>query len=167
MFCCPRCSQLSTILTNIVTPGSGSAILFNIVDKCEQRAQQTLFDPVKQQAQRFYACMKLFVLMRLEKGDVKVKTEALKRVIYQIINGDKMPGLLMVIIRFVLPSHNHMIKKLLLIFWEIVPKLGPDGKLLQEMILVCDAYRKVKWFKTFLAILINPRRHKNLDFLAF
>jgi coatomer subunit beta len=127
-----------------------------------------LFDPVKQQAQRFYACiLKLFVLMRLEKGDVKVKTEALKRVIYQIINGDKMPGLLMVIIRFVLPSHNHMIKKLLLIFWEIVPKLGPDGKLLQEMILVCDAYRKVKWFKTFLAILINPRRHKNLDFLAF
>ncbi|CAB3998662.1 coatomer subunit beta-like [Paramuricea clavata] len=78
----------------------------------------------------------------LEKGDVKMKTEALKRVIYQIINGDKMPGLLMVIIRFVLPSHNHMIKKLLLIFWEIVPKLGPDGKLLQEMILVCDAYRK-------------------------
>ena len=83
--------------------------------------------------------------MRLEKGDVKVKTEALKRVISQIINGDKMPGLLMVIIRFVLPSHNHTIKKLLLIFWEIVPKLGPDGKLLQEMILVCDAYRKVKY----------------------
>ena len=81
--------------------------------------------------------------MFLEKGDVKVKTEALKRVIYQILNGDKMPGLLMVIIRFVLPSQNHMIKKLLLIFWEIVPKLGPDGKLLQEMILVCDAYRKV------------------------
>ena len=79
----------------------------------------------------------------LEKGDVKVKTEALKRVIYQIINGDKMPGLLMIIIRFVLPSQNHMIKKLLLVFWEIVPKLGPDGKLLQEMILVCDAYRKV------------------------
>ena len=79
----------------------------------------------------------------VEKGDVKVKTEALKRVIYQIINGDKMPGLLMVIIRFVLPSNNHMIKKLLLIFWEIVPKLGQDGKLLQEMILVCDAYRKV------------------------
>ena len=82
--------------------------------------------------------------LHLEKGDVKVKTEALKRVIYQILNGDKMPGLLMVIIRFVLPSQNHMIKKLLLIFWEIVPKLGPDGKLLQEMILVCDAYRKVK-----------------------
>lgn len=35
-----------------------------------------------------------------------------------------------------------MIKKLLLIFWEIVPKTTADGKLLHEMILVCDAYRK-------------------------
>jgi vesicle coat complex subunit len=47
----------------------------------------------------FMHVVKFFVLMRLEKGDVTVKTEALKRVIYQIINGDKMPGLLMVIIR--------------------------------------------------------------------
>ena len=39
-------------------------------------------------------------------------------------------------------SQDHTIKKLLLIFWEIVPKTHPDGKLLQEMILVCDAYRK-------------------------
>jgi hypothetical protein len=37
MFCCPHCSQLSTTLNNIVTPDSGSTILFNIVDKCEQR----------------------------------------------------------------------------------------------------------------------------------
>lgn len=37
---------------------------------------------------------------------------------------------------------DHTIKKLLLIFWEIVPKKYPDGKLMQEMILVCDAYRK-------------------------
>jgi hypothetical protein len=37
-----------------------------------------------------------------------------------------------------------MIKKLLQIYWEIVPKTSPDGKLLHEMILVCDAYRKVK-----------------------
>ena len=37
---------------------------------------------------------------------------------------------------------DHMIKKLLLIFWEIVPKTEPDGRLKHEMILVCDAYRK-------------------------
>lgn len=78
----------------------------------------------------------------LEKGDVKVKIEALKKVIHLMLNGEKFPSLLMTIIRFVMPSNDHTIKKLLLIFWEIVPKSTPDGKLMQEMILVCDAYRK-------------------------
>ncbi|XP_047003806.1 coatomer subunit beta [Schistocerca americana] len=78
----------------------------------------------------------------LEKGDVKVKIEALKKVIQMIASGERLPGLLMTIIRFVLPLQDHMIKKLLLIFWEIVPKTTPDGKLMQEMILVCDSYRK-------------------------
>ncbi|CAG5019069.1 unnamed protein product [Parnassius apollo] len=78
----------------------------------------------------------------LEKGDTKKKIEALKKTIGIILAGEKIPGLLMIIIRFVLPLQDHTIKKLLLIFWEIVPKTSPDGKLLQEMILVCDAYRK-------------------------
>ncbi|XP_044743762.1 coatomer subunit beta [Chrysoperla carnea] len=79
----------------------------------------------------------------LEKGDVKVKIEALKKTIHMILSGERLPpGLLMIIIRFVLPIPDHTLKKLLLIFWEIVPKTSPDGKLLQEMILVCDAYRK-------------------------
>ncbi|XP_052738084.1 coatomer subunit beta [Bicyclus anynana] len=78
----------------------------------------------------------------LEKGDIKKKIEALKKVISIILSGEKIPGLLMIIIRFVLPLQDHTIKKLLLIFWEIVPKTTPDGKLMQEMILVCDAYRK-------------------------
>jgi coatomer subunit beta len=59
-----------------------------------------------------------------------------------MLNGEKFPSLLMTIIRFVMPVADHMLKKLLLIFWEIVPKNTPDGKLMQEMILVCDAYRR-------------------------
>lgn len=78
----------------------------------------------------------------LEKGDTNVKIETLKKVIKLLLNGERYPGLIMTIIRFVLPVQNHTIKKLLLIFWEIVPKTSSDGKLLQEMILVCDAYRK-------------------------
>ncbi|XP_071483507.1 coatomer subunit beta-like [Diadema antillarum] len=78
----------------------------------------------------------------IEKGDTRTKTEALKKLIYMILNGEKFPGILMHVIRFLLPLKDHTIKKLLLIFWEIVPKTHPDGKLLQEMILVCDAYRK-------------------------
>lgn len=69
-----------------------------------------------------------------------------------IANGERFPNLLMIIIRFVLPLQNHTIKKLLLIFWEIVPKTTQDGKLLQEMILVCDAYRKVSAGNYFILI---------------
>ena len=49
----------------------------------------------------------------------------------------------MTIIKYLLPSDDHKIKKLLLIFWEIWPKTDSEGQLLKEMILVCDAYRKV------------------------
>lgn len=82
-----------------------------------------------------------------EQGDENVQIDTLKKVIKLLLNGERLPGLLMTIIRFVMPSQNHTIKKLLLIFWEIVPKTTPDGKLLQEMILVCDAYRKVSTVK--------------------
>uniref|UniRef100_A0A182TUN0 Coatomer subunit beta n=1 Tax=Anopheles melas TaxID=34690 RepID=A0A182TUN0_9DIPT len=78
----------------------------------------------------------------LEKGEVNVKIETMKKVIQLMLQGERLPNLLMTIIRFVLPLQNHTLKKLLLIYWEIVPKTSPDGKLLQEMILVCDAYRK-------------------------
>lgn len=84
----------------------------------------------------------MFFSILSEKGDLKTKIEALKKTINMILAGDKLPNILMIIIRFVLPHQDHTIKKLLLIFWEIVPKTTADGKLLQEMILVCDAYRK-------------------------
>jgi hypothetical protein len=42
MFCCPRCSHLSTILNNIVEPASGVTILFNIIDNCEQCGPQSI-----------------------------------------------------------------------------------------------------------------------------
>jgi hypothetical protein len=42
MFCCPRCSHLSTILNNVVEPESGVTIMFNIVDSYEQCGQQNI-----------------------------------------------------------------------------------------------------------------------------
>ena len=41
-----------------------------------------------------------------------------------------------------MPIDDKVLKKLLLVYWEVVPKVNADGKLLHEMILVCDAYRK-------------------------
>lgn len=73
-----------------------------------------------------------------------MRAAALKKTIQLVLNGERLPGLLMTIIRFVMPSNDHTLKKLLLIFWEIWPKTSADGKLLHEMILVCDAYRKVR-----------------------
>ncbi|XP_065179179.1 coatomer subunit beta-like [Sycon ciliatum] len=78
----------------------------------------------------------------LENNDVRQKAEAMKKLIRLMINGERYPSLLMVVIRFVMPVDNHELKKLLLVFWEVVPKTTSDGKLMQEMILVCDAYRK-------------------------
>ncbi|EGD75937.1 coatomer beta subunit [Salpingoeca rosetta] len=78
----------------------------------------------------------------LESNKVGVKAHALKTAILMLLSGEKLPSLLMTVIRFVMPCDDHLVKKLLLVFWEVVPKYGPDGKLLHEMILVCDAYRK-------------------------
>lgn len=83
-----------------------------------------------------------------------MKISTLKKIIQLVLNGERLPGLLMPIIRFILLSNDHQIKKLLLIFWEVWPKSSPDGKLLPEMILVCDAYRKVSIIVTRLESFI-------------
>ena len=78
----------------------------------------------------------------LEDSDHHKKAAGLKKLIRLIISGERFPSLLMVVIRYVMPVDDHELKKLLLVFWEVVPKTNSDGKLMQEMILVCDAYRK-------------------------
>jgi hypothetical protein len=61
MFCCPRCSHLSTILNNIVDPELGVTVLFNIVYNFEQCVQHNihcsiLFSSVLQQPDRVLPC---------------------------------------------------------------------------------------------------------------
>ncbi|CDO92370.1 unnamed protein product [Kluyveromyces dobzhanskii CBS 2104] len=75
----------------------------------------------------------------LEKGSDAEKIETMKRVLVTMLDGNSLPDLLMHIIRFVMPSKNKQLKKLLYFYWEIVPKLDHEGKLKQEMILVCNA----------------------------
>lgn len=78
----------------------------------------------------------------LQNENIAIKREALKELIRNAVNGEKYRELLMIVIRFVMPSQDHTIKKLLHLFWEVAPKYSADGKLLHEMILVCDAYRR-------------------------
>lgn len=77
----------------------------------------------------------------LESKNDQVKIDSMKLILTLMYNGDSLPGLLMHVIRFVMPSRNKALKKLLYFFWEVCPKLDADGKLKQEMILVCNAIR--------------------------
>lgn len=77
----------------------------------------------------------------LESKNEQVKIETMKLMLTLMYNGELLPGLLMHVIRFVMPSRNKALKKLLYFYWEICPKLDSTGKLKQEMILVCNAIR--------------------------
>jgi len=77
----------------------------------------------------------------LENKDDAVKIKALKNIIRATVNGQPFPKLLMPVIKFTLHSRNHLIKKLCLLYWEVVEKRQPNGKLLHEMILVCNALK--------------------------
>jgi coatomer subunit beta len=77
----------------------------------------------------------------LESKEVEKKISGLKTLISLLLNGEVMPKLLMIVIRFCVPCDDHKVKKLLLVYWEVVEKVGPDGKLVPEMILVTDRLR--------------------------
>lgn len=77
----------------------------------------------------------------LESPEVHNKIDGLKKAITCMLAGESFPRVLMTVIRFCITSHDHMLKKLLIVYWEAVPKHGADGKMLTEMILVCNALR--------------------------
>ncbi|KAJ6120523.1 hypothetical protein N7523_004803 [Penicillium sp. IBT 18751x] len=79
--------------------------------------------------------------LQLEKGNDETKMETMRTIVTIMLNGDPMPQLLMHIIRFVMPSKSKSLKKLLYFYYEICPKHDSNGKLKQEMILVCNGIR--------------------------
>ncbi|KAF9384089.1 coatomer subunit beta, partial [Podila verticillata] len=76
---------------------------------------------------------------RIEKGSDEIKIETMRKVIFTMLNGDPLNSLLMPVIMNVMRSRNKQLKKLVHFYLEICPKTNPDGKLKQEMILVCNA----------------------------
>uniref|UniRef100_A0A0C9RK81 TSA: Wollemia nobilis Ref_Wollemi_Transcript_13888_3353 transcribed RNA sequence n=1 Tax=Wollemia nobilis TaxID=56998 RepID=A0A0C9RK81_9CONI len=77
----------------------------------------------------------------LEGNDMERKQEALKKAIMLLLNGDTLPQLFITIVRYVLPSEDHTIQKLLLLYLEIIDKTDARGKVLPEMILICQNLR--------------------------
>lgn len=79
------------------------------------------------------------ILKGLESPKVDVKIKAAKDAILALLNGESLPKVLMYVIRFCSTHEDHQLKKLLMIYWEVVKKYDANKKLLPEMILVCNA----------------------------
>lgn len=77
----------------------------------------------------------------LEGNDVPAKIDAMKKAISLLLNGENLPQLFITIVRYVLPSEDHTIQKLLLLYLEIIDKTDARGKVLPEMILICQNLR--------------------------
>lgn len=78
----------------------------------------------------------------LEVGSIELKIKALKTVIEMVVSGEEIPGILRTVIEFVLPLLDDLVQDMLLILWAIIPKTSPGGKLLPEINLIADAYRR-------------------------
>jgi coatomer subunit beta len=76
----------------------------------------------------------------LEKGDMHARAEALKAVIRLHVNGEPQNHLIMTVIRYITPIDDHLIKKLVLYFWEVIDKRDANG-LLPVIILICSFLR--------------------------
>ncbi|XP_021720335.1 coatomer subunit beta-1 [Chenopodium quinoa] len=77
----------------------------------------------------------------LEGSDVPAKVDAMKKAVMILLNGETIPQLFITIVRYVLPSEDHTIQKLLLLYLEIIDKTDAKGKVLPEMILICQNLR--------------------------
>ena len=52
----------------------------------------------------------------LENGDDATKADAMKKVVLMLLNGEQMQALFIPIVRYVLPSEDHYVQKLLLLY---------------------------------------------------
>ena len=55
----------------------------------------------------------------LEGNDGPAKVEALQKAIMMLLNGEQLPALFITIVRYVLPSEDHTVQKLLLLYLVI------------------------------------------------
>ncbi|CCW66384.1 unnamed protein product [Phytomonas sp. Hart1] len=77
----------------------------------------------------------------LEKGNTNSKVEALKQLIRLHVNGEPQNSMIMTVIKYAVPVDDHLIKKLVLYFWEVIDKKDKDGNLLSVIILICSFLR--------------------------
>jgi len=76
------------------------------------------------------------------KGSLEEKKKALKTLIKMVANDENYPRLLMPVLTNLQMIQDHEVKKLLLLYWEVVEKLKVDGTVKDEITLACNALRK-------------------------
>ncbi|GMI52665.1 hypothetical protein TeGR_g14119, partial [Tetraparma gracilis] len=86
------------------------------------------------------------ICLSLESRSAPAQIAALKSCIMAMLAGEAMPKVVMQVIRYCINTDDHQLKKVIQLFWEVVPKFQPRApgskepeKLLPEMILVCNA----------------------------
>lgn len=74
----------------------------------------------------------------LEEGPDPARIATLKSLLVSLVNGERelVEGLVMTLIRFVLPLKDKTVKKLLLLLFENMNKTDNEGNLKHEFILV-------------------------------
>ncbi|TKW17969.1 hypothetical protein SEVIR_5G403400v4 [Setaria viridis] len=78
----------------------------------------------------------------LESGDGPAKADAMRRAISLLLNGESLPHLFITVVRYVQSCDDHAVQKLLLLYLETVDKRdAATGKVLPEMILICQNLR--------------------------
>ena len=71
--------------------------------------------------------------------DDKNKIEAMQTLLSFELNGESHPDMLMNVIRFILPSTNHTLKRLFLMYLSSIQRVDEQGKLLSELILAINS----------------------------
>ncbi|CAM9190952.1 unnamed protein product [Chrysoparadoxa australica] len=81
------------------------------------------------------------IMADLDQPQIEGKIRGMKNAITLLLQGEPMPRLLMSVIKGCLKEESKELKKLTMIYWEVAKKYDDHGKLLPEMILVCNALR--------------------------
>lgn len=76
------------------------------------------------------------------KGRISEKIQGLQQLIKLVVHDESFPRLMMAVLQHLVPSEDHEIKKLVLLYWEAVEKTKSDGNVRDELILACNNLRK-------------------------
>lgn len=78
---------------------------------------------------------------QLINGTTLDKIKALKTLIRMILNDENYPRMMMSVLKFCQMVEDHQLKKLCILYWEVVEKTNSDGTTKGEITLACNALR--------------------------